>query len=192
MNCNNKNVMQKFLGMMIALCGLGMSAKGYAGMAIRFGGMEKICIGKLVCLLLLLGLLFPAFNAQAVVQSRPVTEGFLYSIMMFKSGGDLGNYLCPLAGMEVSRVTNEFNGSVPVAGETINGISLLRTIDGPRTDISDITTLYYDALGNLTDIENALSHTTTITSRDASGRPTGLQDANGLVTDSKCTPSTPP
>jgi len=66
--------------------------------------------------------------------------------------------------------------------EIINGISLLKTIDGPRTDVTDITTLNYDVLGNLTDIDNALGHTTTITSRDASGRPTGLLDANGLLT----------
>lgn len=58
----------------------------------------------------------------------------------------------------------------------------LQQVDGPRTDVSDITTYAYDGNYNLTTITNALSQVTTITARDSAGRPTTVQDANGINT----------
>ncbi len=63
-----------------------------------------------------------------------------------------------------------------------NGAGLLASIDGPRTDVSDITTYEYDAQGNLIKITNPLGQATHITVCDASGRPTVIADPNGVET----------
>ena len=61
--------------------------------------------------------------------------------------------------------------------------SQVKTIDGPRVDVADITTFDYDpATSNLINIANAFGHTTQITEHDASGRPTRIVDANQSVT----------
>lgn len=65
---------------------------------------------------------------------------------------------------------------------TYNGNGQVLTIDGPRSDVQDLTQFGYDAQGNLTSITNALGQVTAITSYDANGRPLTLQDPNGLVT----------
>ncbi|MEW8509079.1 MAG: RHS repeat-associated core domain-containing protein [Candidatus Thiodiazotropha sp.] len=58
----------------------------------------------------------------------------------------------------------------------------IATIDGPRIDVSDITTYSYDAQGNRTSITNALSQVTQVTAHDAIGRPLTIVDPNGLIT----------
>lgn len=61
--------------------------------------------------------------------------------------------------------------------------NLLATVDGPRTDVNDITTYVRNVNnGNLESLTNAAGHTTQITAHDASGRPLRTVDANGLVT----------
>lgn len=60
--------------------------------------------------------------------------------------------------------------------------NLLSSVDGPRTDASDITNYTYDAFGNLTSVTNALGHVTTLSNYDAAGRVGKITDANGLVT----------
>ena len=65
---------------------------------------------------------------------------------------------------------------------TYNALGLIETIDGPRTDVSDITTLDYDAQGNLIKITNALNQETNITSHNAHGQPLTLVDANNITT----------
>ena len=72
---------------------------------------------------------------------------------------------------------------------TYSGIGQVLTIDGPRTDVTDLTTDAYYAnndadpgkRGNVATITNALSQVTSITSYDANGRPLTIQDPNGLV-----------
>ena len=66
---------------------------------------------------------------------------------------------------------------------TYTSLGLVEIIDGPRVDLSDITTFGYDAQGNRTSITNALNHITQITSHDASGRPLTMVDPNGAVTE---------
>ena len=62
------------------------------------------------------------------------------------------------------------------------------TIDGPRTDASDVTTLEYytcstgSECGQLKKITNALGHSTTFDTYDAAGRLLQATDANGLQT----------
>ncbi|MCG8360299.1 MAG: DUF6531 domain-containing protein, partial [Kiloniellales bacterium] len=63
------------------------------------------------------------------------------------------------------------------------GMRHLVSIDGPRTDVSDITTFDYDADGNLIKVTNPLNQATEITAHDDAGRPTSITDPNGTVTE---------
>jgi RHS repeat-associated protein len=69
-----------------------------------------------------------------------------------------------------------------------NAYGQVNHIDGPRTDVSDVTTLvYYDcttggACGQLQQVTNALGQVTTYDSYDAIGRLLQMTGPNGLVT----------
>ncbi len=97
--------------------------------------------------------------------------------------------------------TNNLPTTITQRGYTPSGNSISRTInlqydsqgrvtsiDGPRTDTSDITTLEYNnctsgsACGQLKTITNALGQVTTFNSYDAGGRLTEQTDTNGLKT----------
>lgn len=65
---------------------------------------------------------------------------------------------------------------------TYDDASQLITIDGPRTDVEDITRFTYDAKFNLASETNALGQVTRYTGYDGSGRPLSITDPNGLVT----------
>ena len=82
------------------------------------------------------------------------------------------------------RTLTEFDkvsGKTRTTSYLYNSQSLLRTIDGPRTNVNDVTTLIYDAAGNLTEVKNPLNQISKITQHDASGRPETLEDPNGLI-----------
>lgn len=66
--------------------------------------------------------------------------------------------------------------------------NLLKTVDGPRTDINDVTTYSYYPNGDLKTVSNALGHVTTLSQYDANGRLLALSDPNGLVTTLTYTP----
>lgn len=66
------------------------------------------------------------------------------------------------------------------ADNTLPG--LIKSVDGPRTDVADTTTYAYLPNGDLQSITNAAGHVTQVTQYDAHGRPLTLVDANGLVT----------
>lgn len=65
---------------------------------------------------------------------------------------------------------------------TYNSLGQVLSIDGPRADLTDVTTFSYDASGNLQSVTNAAGHTTTLEDHDAYGRPRRITDADGLVT----------
>lgn len=67
-------------------------------------------------------------------------------------------------------------------GEGEIGARQLKTVDGPRTDVQDITTYTYDEKGNLKTTVNALGHHTEINEHDGAGRPTALTDQNMIET----------
>jgi YD repeat-containing protein len=74
------------------------------------------------------------------------------------------------------------NGQSRTWTYTWDATGLLQTIDGPRTDVTDITT--YDWTGGvLASVTNALSQVTEITETDDRGLPTRITDPNGVVTD---------
>ena len=73
---------------------------------------------------------------------------------------------------------------------TYNANGSVLTVNGPRTDVSDVTTYAYYAnndadlgkRGNVATITNAAGHVTSITAHNAHGQPTTIVDANGLTT----------
>lgn len=71
---------------------------------------------------------------------------------------------------------------------TYNSYGQVLTVDGPRTDVNDVTTYtYYDCntgneCGQVHTIANAVGQTTTYTSYNANGQPLSITDANGQVT----------
>lgn len=69
-----------------------------------------------------------------------------------------------------------------VSTVTYNTKGLVATVDGPRTDVSDITKFTYDAQGRLATVTDALGHVTTYDTYDSYGNPGKVTDANGIVT----------
>jgi len=59
---------------------------------------------------------------------------------------------------------------------------LLSSIDGPRTDVADVTSYSYDSAGHLTQITNALGHSIQLSNFDSHGNPQTVIDANGITT----------
>ncbi|TXI48654.1 MAG: RHS repeat protein [Lysobacter sp.] len=86
-----------------------------------------------------------------------------------------------------------------VAAGTCPIIGLLKTVDGPRTDVGDVAMLTYRPAddpacatapttcayrrGDLWKTTNALGHVAEIVRSDGAGRPLSLKDANGTITD---------
>jgi YD repeat-containing protein len=58
----------------------------------------------------------------------------------------------------------------------------LSTIDGPRTDVTDITTYDYDDQGNRILVSNTLGHETYISTHDGAGWPLTIVEPNSLTT----------
>jgi RHS repeat-associated protein len=65
---------------------------------------------------------------------------------------------------------------------TYNDNSQILTINGPRTDVDDITTYTYDSDGYRNSITNALGHVITLSNFNGRGEPQQITDANGTVT----------
>jgi RHS repeat-associated protein len=71
---------------------------------------------------------------------------------------------------------------------TYNSFGQVLTSDGPRTDVSDITTYTYYACttgyqcGQIATITNAAGHVTTYNTYNAHGQPLTITDPNGVVT----------
>lgn len=68
--------------------------------------------------------------------------------------------------------TTDANGN-PVLGR-------LYTVDGPRTDVTDVTTYEYAANGDLFKVINALGHVKEFRERDAAGRPVRVVGPNNV------------
>jgi RHS repeat-associated protein len=71
---------------------------------------------------------------------------------------------------------------------TYDGYGRVLTVDGPRTDATDVTTYAYytctsgTQCGQIHTVTNALGHVTTYSTYNAHGQPLTLSDANGVVT----------
>lgn len=62
-----------------------------------------------------------------------------------------------------------------------NDQGLVTEIDGPRTDVADITRFEYNPKGQLTQVTNALGHTSQMSDFDLFGSPRTVVDANGIT-----------
>lgn len=71
---------------------------------------------------------------------------------------------------------------------TYTSLGQIATVDGPRTDVSDVTRYAYDAQGNMTSVTNALNQTTTLSNFDTYGNPQTVTDPNGVVATFTYTP----
>ncbi|MDE2150338.1 MAG: RHS repeat protein [Gammaproteobacteria bacterium] len=99
-------------------------------------------------------------------------------------------------GNRLSRtVTDTATGASRTWSWTYNGTGQVLTADGPRTDVSDVTTYaYYPVVsgdpnsGELHTVTDPLGHVTTFDSYDTDGHPLTLTDPNGLVTTLAWTP----
>lgn len=98
------------------------------------------------------------------------------------------------------QATTDVNGSAGLSAAvtgtpriwkwTYNQYGQVLTADGPRTDVTDLTTYTYYAAddpdlgkrGNIATVTNALGHVTQISAYDLNGRPLTLIDPNGRVT----------
>lgn len=71
---------------------------------------------------------------------------------------------------------------------TYNSIGQVLTVDGPRTDVSDVTTYTYNACasgggcGQLATVTDAAGNVTSFLTYDADGKPLTISDPNGAVT----------
>lgn len=105
------------------------------------------------------------------------------------------NFRLPIKITESNRVTNfsyDGNGNLLkrniTAGTnsrswtfTYNAAGQVLAVDGPRTDLNDISQFVYDNLGNLSSVTDALGHVTQFTAYNANGQPLSIKDANGLL-----------
>ncbi len=86
-------------------------------------------------------------------------------------------------GLQLTHTVKDIQtGETRITGRTYNANGLLTSLDGPRTDVNDVTTFGYNAQGDRISITNALGHKTDIIGFDGTGRPAAYRDANGLVT----------
>jgi YD repeat-containing protein len=82
---------------------------------------------------------------------------------------------------------NILTKTVTVGGEsrtwtyTYNSVGQKLSEDGPRTDVSDVTSWTY-LNGDLNTVTDAAGNVTTYSNYDAHGRPQTITDPNGLVT----------
>jgi YD repeat-containing protein len=81
-------------------------------------------------------------------------------------------------------------GAPRIWSYTYNANGSMLTVNGPRTDLTDLTSYTYypnddpdpGKRGNVATISNAAGHSTQITAYNAHGQPTSMTDPNGLVT----------
>jgi YD repeat-containing protein len=134
-----------------------------------------------------------------------IAEAFRITTMMYGDPTDPnpGNHGSLLS--RTIQATNDTNGSLgfgalPVGTRrgwtyTYNAIGQVLTMDGPRMDVSDVTTYTYYAndatctgaspigcRGQIQTITDAAGHVTQIIGYNAHGQPLSISDPNGLVT----------
>ena len=75
------------------------------------------------------------------------------------------------------------NGETRTWTYTYSPSGQVLTVDGPRTDVSDVRTFEYDLQGNREKVIDALGHTTHITAFDGRGLPLTILDPNNVQTE---------
>src|SRR3989454_356538 len=88
---------------------------------------------------------------------------------------------CGARGALCSRSVQATSGATRTWTYTYNANGQVLTVNGPRSDVSDITTYTYDTQGNVASISNAAGHVTSITAYNAHGQPLTIVDPNGMT-----------
>jgi RHS repeat-associated protein len=101
---------------------------------------------------------------------EPITNGSRITEMAYDAEGNALEEKITV-GTEVRTTTRTFNGNGQVLTE-----------DGPRSDVTDLMTMTYDASGNLATKTDAIGHVWRYNSYNADGQLTQMTDPNGLVT----------
>ena len=73
-------------------------------------------------------------------------------------------------------------GTPRISAFTYSASGQVLTADGPRTDVSDVTTYAYATNGSVETVTNAASHVTTVTSHNPHGQPLTILDPNAVTT----------
>ncbi|HXG27866.1 MAG TPA: DUF6531 domain-containing protein, partial [Nevskiales bacterium] len=125
-------------------------------------------------------------EAAGTAQERSITIAWHPSFRLpveINEPGRRTEYSYDASGNRLSMtVTDMDTGESRTTAYSYTPQGLLASIDGPRTDVADITSFAYDSQGNLTSITNALGHITRITAHDAHGNPLTIVDPNGVET----------
>lgn len=102
---------------------------------------------------------------------RLVDEPGRQTIFDYFNNGDIKSVTVLDAATQAKRVTS-YGYSAP---------GLVSSIDGPRTDVSDVTNIKYDSQGNIIQLANPLGHLIKILSYDPHGNPKVIVDASNNV-----------
>ncbi|MGI9302296.1 MAG: RHS repeat-associated core domain-containing protein [Gammaproteobacteria bacterium] len=125
-------------------------------------------------------------EAAGTPQQRTITTQwhatFRLPTLITEPGKTIALDYDPVSGNLLSRTeTDTVTGAQRITTFTYTPERLIDTVDGPRTDVNDITDYDYDAAGNRIRITNALGHITRITAHDGSGRPLTIVDPNDVT-----------
>lgn len=117
------------------------------------------------------------FRLPTQITRTGLTTGFTYDTS--------GNMLTRTqTDTQTQSIPYSTNGATRTWTYTYDALGDVLTEDGPRTDLSDVTTYTYGTTNkNLLTVTDALSHVTTITSYNNRGLPLSITDPNGVVTD---------
>jgi RHS repeat-associated protein len=136
-----------------------------------------------------------SYNPRGQVTARCEIDSAVPSAMAYAVCGSAAN--APV-GVRQSRYTYCEAADVAAANSTCPVLGALKSVDGPRTDVADITSYAYYAStdesgcsgsgpcyrkGDLHTVTNALGHVTTHARYDRAGRLTRSLDANGVATE---------
>lgn len=129
--------------------------------------------------------LSPTLDLATLVESPSVYSS--HSKTLTIAYGDPGHPNLPTS-LTLNGYTPDATAITRTMGITYTAAGQIQTIDGPRTDVSDIITFSYYVCtigvecGQLQSSTNALGQTTSYDTYDADGRLTQVTDANGLRT----------
>lgn len=96
-------------------------------------------------------------------------------------------YFAGTNNVQTKTITDVATGVTRTWNYTYNSYGQVLTIDGPRTDVSDVTTYTYytcttgNQCGQIDTITNALGQVTTFNTYNAHGQPLTITDPNGVV-----------
>jgi RHS repeat-associated protein len=127
--------------------------------------------------------LSPTLDLPTLIQSPSVASGSVTRQVSIAYNANRNPTVITQSGFTPSgtAVSRTVNLTYNASGQVIS-------IDGPRADVADVTSLtYYDCntgggCGQLQSVSNALGQTTTYDSYDANGRVLSVTDPNGLKT----------